>query len=745
MHDAFNADDTLAYLDPPVRRTLKQVAVVVSLLMYAAYLVYRARYTLNHDALVFSILVYLAELHGGLSLFFYYFQLWAPRRRVVPLLPAEAQPFTVDVFITTYNEDITLLRQTARAAVGMRYPHRTWLLDDGRRPEVAALAGELGCGYLTRETNEHAKAGNWNNAFRHTTGEIILTLDADHVPRPEFLERTLGFFQDPRVFIVQVPQQFHNLDSVQHQVNWEERRMYGEQDVFFDLVMPGKDHWNASFFCGTGALLRRAALAPHGGILTGSITEDMHTSMVLHAEGWKAVYLNETLVTGLAPSDIQTFLKQRLRWAEGNLKLIRDVNPLTRRGLSLPQRISYLSSIFHWTIGLPKLVFYLAPPWMLFSGTFPIAPFDRTVVTIYLANMVCLIATYKLLSRGRGRILMDEFFNMLNTFTLLQALGRLLLDGRKVATFVVTDKKGGAASGKDVLPHYALLGFSVLALNWSLLGLGFGVRDDLFGAGIGVFWTLYNMALVVGVVRLARRPRQKRDATRFRASFPVTTPALSAQMPGLTADLSESGCRLLWPATLPAQSRHTFDLHLLEEVVRVEGEVVTVLPDAREGWSVLGVSFVDPSPAVVDAISDVIFDAVVPELLGGLRQASWPVRVWQRCRLWWQPSYATRALRARIARPARIDTGVLHLTVSTRDISGSGLSVVSPEPLGIGTAVTLDVMAPSATWVRHGVVARVRPINARGRRTAAWDIGVRFVGESLAQRPGVTESTESVA
>src|SRR5690606_37986405 len=120
-------------------------------------------------------------------------------------------------------------------------------------------------------------------------------------------------------------------------------------------------HWNAAFFCGTGAVLRRAALQPHGGLITGSITEDMHTSLVLHSEGWKSVYLNETLVTGLAPTDVSTFLKQRLRWAEGNLKIIRDINPITCPGLTLAQRITYASSIFHWTLGLPKLVFYLAP------------------------------------------------------------------------------------------------------------------------------------------------------------------------------------------------------------------------------------------------------------------------------------------------------------------------------------------------------------------------------------------------
>jgi cellulose synthase (UDP-forming) len=322
--------------------------------------------TLNPDARVFSITVYLAEIHGFFSLIFFYFQIWTLRgRRVRPL----QAPLTIDAFITTYNEDVDLLRQTVRAAIQMRHPHRTFVLDDGRRPEVRALCEELGCEYLTRPDNAHAKAGNWNHAFMQTNADLIATFDADHVPRADFLERTLGFFDDPKVALVQVPQRYHNLDSLQHRVSWRMRRLYGEQDVFFNLVMPGKDHWNASFFCGTGAVLRREALVPSKGLLTGTITEDMHTSLVLQTGGWKSVYLNELLVTGLAPMDFSSYSSQRLRWAEGNLKIILHVNPLTSKGLTFTQRICYFASMYHWTIGFPKIVFYLAPPLILFTGS----------------------------------------------------------------------------------------------------------------------------------------------------------------------------------------------------------------------------------------------------------------------------------------------------------------------------------------------------------------------------------------
>lgn len=101
----------------------------------------------------------------------------------------------------------------------IRYPHETYVLDDGNRPEVAELARELGCHYLARPTREHAKAGNLNYGLQHSSGEFVAVLDADHVPVPEFLDRLLGYFSDERVAFVQAPQEFANIDSYQHWVD----------------------------------------------------------------------------------------------------------------------------------------------------------------------------------------------------------------------------------------------------------------------------------------------------------------------------------------------------------------------------------------------------------------------------------------------------------------------------------------------------------------------------------------------
>jgi cellulose synthase (UDP-forming) len=721
----FDADETLEFVDPPLRRRARQAVSLAGLLIYAGYLVYRARYTINFDALTFSLLVYFAELHGFFSLFFYVHGTWALRRRRVVPPPAT---LTVDIFVTTYNEDVDILRQTLRAAVAVRGPHKTYVLDDGRRADVRALAEELGCTYLTRDNNRDAKAGNWNNAFVQTSGDVIATFDADHVPRPDFLERTLGFFRDPKVALVQVPQLYHNLDAVQHRVSWKSRRLHSEQDAFFNLVMPGKDHWNAAFFCGTGAVLRREALEPHGGILTGTITEDLHTSAVLHTEGWKSVYLNEMLVTGLAPLDLKALATQRLRWAEGNLKVAGFVNPFTASGLSLAQRISYAASLYHWTIGLPKAIYYAAPPWILLSGTFPIANFDLTFLLIYAAFLGSLLISYRVSSRGRSRLIVDELFNMVSFFTLLRAMKRVAVGRRRPSTFEVTAKRGtGVRDATPVLPHTVLLFASLLAISWSLMGLGFGVTDDLFGVSVAVFWTLYNVSLAFAVLRIGSRPAEKRRSLRFRASFAVELRGSGAEAAtlGVTADIGETSCSLLWPGQLATGERLPLRVHFGPHTADWTGTVVADQGVEPDGWYRYGVHFTELTAADIDLINDSVFTLVVPDLFmmaaqeppvsRGLRQAM---------------RRLTGRARARASREvARIPASLHHpggtIVLTARDLSGTGVSLVSPVAFAPGSRVDLSLGAPGRAWRGAAVVVRAEHRPSRpGFDT--WLIGLRF-------------------
>ena len=232
---------------------------VLTTLLGAAYLVWRYSSSLNYDALWFAVPLVAAETYTFINTVLFVFMLWRPARRVSP---PSLEGVTVDVFITTYNEPVQLVRLTAEAALKLDWPQlKVYVLDDGVRPEMRALAAEIGCGYITRGDEwtgkpRHAKAGNVNNALMTTAGEFILILDADQIPDARIIRHTVGYFRDPALAFVQTPQHFYNLLPGDP--------FGADAPLFYGPIMQGKDGWNAAFFCGSNAILRREALLQLG-------------------------------------------------------------------------------------------------------------------------------------------------------------------------------------------------------------------------------------------------------------------------------------------------------------------------------------------------------------------------------------------------------------------------------------------------------------------------------------------------
>src|SRR5258708_2345646 len=179
---------------------ITRVLVVLAAVFTVRYFWWRALHTMNPAVRVFFYSFLAVEVLSFIESALFYFVTWNP---TVYARPRPLPERTVDVLIPTYNEPVELLRETVLCAVNIRYPHKTYVLDDGNRPAVRELAEEFGCGYITREQREHAKAGNLNNALQHTSGEFLVTLDADHVALPELIEEMIGFFADPQVAVVQ--------------------------------------------------------------------------------------------------------------------------------------------------------------------------------------------------------------------------------------------------------------------------------------------------------------------------------------------------------------------------------------------------------------------------------------------------------------------------------------------------------------------------------------------------------------
>ncbi|MBT4465076.1 MAG: glycosyltransferase, partial [Planctomycetes bacterium] len=227
----------------------------------------------------------------------YFFQIWEVEN-VPQLEPLE--DVTVDVYIPTYNEDTSLLRATVNASKAMNYNHRTFLLDDGNREEVRELAAELGVDYIAREENRHAKAGNLNHALEITEGEFVVVLDADHIPSRNFIERMLGLFHDPKLGFVQSPHAFYNFENFQSSVDYSKGKYWEEGLLFYQQIQPGRNHWNSVIFAGSAAMFRRTALEDVGLVAVETITEDMHTGIRMSANGWRSLFVSESLIAGMA-------------------------------------------------------------------------------------------------------------------------------------------------------------------------------------------------------------------------------------------------------------------------------------------------------------------------------------------------------------------------------------------------------------------------------------------------------------
>jgi cellulose synthase (UDP-forming) len=283
----------------------------------------------------------------------------------------DGKEVAVDVFITVYGEEIEKIRATATAAMAIKGKHRTWILDDGRSDDVKQLANELGCNYVRRLSSNGAKAGNVNYALSIAKGDFFCIFDADFVPREEFLVETVPFFVNSNVAFVQTPQTYGNL------INLVSRGAGYMQAVFYKFVQPGRNHFNAAFCVGTNVIFRRAAINDVGGIYTDSKSEDVWTSLKLHENGWRSVYIPKTLAVGDAPETIEAYTKQQLRWATGGFEIMLTHNPLSpRRKLTMDQRIMYFVTATHYLTGIAPALLLIVPPLEIF---FDLRPVDLSI------------------------------------------------------------------------------------------------------------------------------------------------------------------------------------------------------------------------------------------------------------------------------------------------------------------------------------------------------------------------------
>lgn len=270
-----------------------------------------------HDswfALIFGVLLWGSELVLSITAFIIISNKHKDFKLEKPEIAPERYP-DVDVLIATHNEDPDLLYKTVNACTYMHYPDKSkvhiYVCDDTDRPEVAALAKELGVGYFGLSDNKDAKSGNYNNALNQTSSPLVATFDADMIPYSEFLLETVPYFVEQveadandeeldkaPIGLIQTPQSFYNEDIFQYHL-FSEGTLPNEQDFFSKGINNFNSACGSAFYTGSNTVLYRKAIDDAGGFPTDTITEDFELGARMNIEGYVNYSTDAPMASGL--------------------------------------------------------------------------------------------------------------------------------------------------------------------------------------------------------------------------------------------------------------------------------------------------------------------------------------------------------------------------------------------------------------------------------------------------------------
>ncbi|NEO97461.1 MAG: UDP-forming cellulose synthase catalytic subunit [Symploca sp. SIO2E9] len=542
--------------------------VLLSLVTTLRYLYYRTSYTLNLDQWLnstLSLLLYAAELYAIITLLLAYFQTLKIKERQpvdLDLFPQEKW-FKVDIYIPTYNEDVEIVRKTTLAALAIDYPadkKQVYVLDDGRaekyqarREKLRQMCEELGAIMLTRDNNDHAKAGNLNTAFGRTDGDLVLILDCDHIPTRDFLKNTVGFFFNPKVAFVQTPHWFYNPDPFERNLLTRGKIPVGNE-LFYKVLQKGNDFWNAAFFCGSAAVIRKEYALQIGGIATETVTEDCHTAFRLHSLGYESVYYDKIMVAGLAPEKFSSYVGQQVRWARGMAQILRIENPLLnlKLNLTIPQRICYLSATSHFFFGFPRLMYAIAPPLFLLFGINSVKGLGIETLFYALPHIILSMQTNHIPYKRVRFSFWNEIFEFAMSFQ-AGIVTLLALINPKLGSFNVTDKGMNVTERSFDFDSVRYLVFVSAITAASLLAVPFWLflsPADYQAVIINALWCIFNLFLLVAACLVAFEQPQLRRAHRLPRKLIALIHSPSQSWTGQTVDISENGVQILidsWP------------------------------------------------------------------------------------------------------------------------------------------------------------------------------------------------------
>jgi cellulose synthase (UDP-forming) len=486
------------------RRLAGQFSTFITIILGCYYIIWHFK-SINWGFWYYSPVFFLAEFVGLLLFSFFAIDAWFLRYHSPEGVPIET-PVSVDVFITVAGEPIELLRETIEATVRIEYRlKKIYILDDKGNIEYQRLAEKYGCGYFAREDRRDAKAGNLNYAFQRTSGDLILTLDADQVPDPEIIQKLIGFFKIPLIAFVQTKQDFIV----------PEGDPFGNTDrIFYNVMQSGKDTDNAAFSCGSGVIYRRKALEEIGGFSTWNLVEDVHTSMLLHDHGWRSIYYNYSLSKGTAPADIYGVYRQRRQWAADSLRILFWDSPLRKKGLSFKQKLQYFHLGFVYLVAAFIMpIFFITPIIALLSRKFVLtAPVDTYVLHRF-PYFIAMSIAYGILNFPTPYMKAFQMWTGLFP-SFIWATWIALRSRKKKPVYKVNPKPIGVVKPKNpllaIVPQMGIIFLSIFSVVYVFISGGVSWDFYLLNT-VWSMWSIWTMSGICGAAIKKHRWPEKEE------------------------------------------------------------------------------------------------------------------------------------------------------------------------------------------------------------------------------------------
>lgn len=303
---------------------------------------------------------------------------------------------SIDVFLPSAGEDLAVLRNTFQHVAAMEWPGllTVYVLDDSGRDEVATLAADHGFEYRSRPNRGYLKkAGNLRYGYELSDGDFIAILDADFVPRTDYLAELMPYSADPDVGLIQSPQYF----DMRETMNWVQNAAGATQILFYRWIQQARDRSDASICVGTCALYRRAALERIGGFPRISHSEDVYTGIEMHRVGYRTRYVPTVVSKGLCPDSLDQFVTQQYRWCNGSMSLLLS-RQFHRTKMKFMQRLSFWAGFIYY-IDTSVAVFFLFLPPTLMALFSPEQVSVRNYIFVFLA-MAIRLATVPIITMG---------------------------------------------------------------------------------------------------------------------------------------------------------------------------------------------------------------------------------------------------------------------------------------------------------------------------------------------------------